>query len=130
MQMRKYFCHPTTGQLVSTCTYLDMANIGEQLQNRIEPLIRDFIDSMELGVPRCVVSSERKSNRCLVIVRLKKGLEFEHFFFKAGFSISSFDDVQYLKTFLDTIYDHWRLYHPSNQDTTETYSDTSDNADE
>ena len=54
----------------------------------------------------------------------------KHFFFKAGFSISSFEDVQYLKKFLHTIYDHWRLYHPSNQDTTETYSDTSDNADE
>ena len=114
----------STQTLVSTS--LDMANVGEQLQNSIEPIIRDFIDSMELGVPRCVVTSERKSNSCLVLVRLGKGLNFKHSFFKAGFSISTFDDVQYLKKFLDTIYDHWRLYHPSNEDTTETYSDTAD----
>ena len=114
----------STTTLLSTS--LDMANIGEQLQNCIEPIIRDFIDSMELGVPRCVVTSERKTNRCLVIVRLKKGIECEHFFFKVGFSISTFDDVLYLKKFLDTVYDHWRLYHPSNQETTETYSDTTD----
>ena len=85
----------STQTLVSTS--LDMANIGEQLQNRIEPIIRDFIDSMELGVPRCVVTSQRKSNSCLVLVRLRKGLNFKHSFFKAGFSISTFEDVQYLK---------------------------------
>ena len=104
-----------------------MANFTEQLQNRIQPIIENFIESMELGVPRCVITSEKKSQSCLVIVRLKKGLNYRHSFFKTGFTISTFDDIQYLKKFLDTIYDHWRFYHPSQEDTTETYSEESDN---
>ena len=104
------------------------ANIAQQLQNQIEPIIADFIESMELGVPRCVVTSEKKTQSCLVIVRLKKGLNYQHSFFKTGFTISSFEDIQYLRKFLDTIYDHWRFYHPSQDDTTETYSEDSDNS--
>ena len=55
-----------------------MANIAQQLQNQIEPIIADFIESMELGVPYCVVTSEKKTQSCLVIVRLKKGLNYRH----------------------------------------------------
>ena len=83
-----------------------MANLPEELQKRIEPIIKDFIDSMELGVPLCVVTSRKKSQSCLVIVRVKKGVNDKHSFFKRGFSISTFDDILYLKKFLDTIYAH------------------------
>ena len=103
-----------------------MANFPEQVQNRIQPIIEEFIQSMELGTLRCVVTSEKKTQSCLVIVRLKKGLNYRHSFFKTGFTISSFDDIHYLKKFLDTIYDHWRFYHPSQEDTTETYSEDSE----
>ena len=105
-----------------------VANIAQQLQNQIEPIIANFIESMELGVPRCVVTLEKKTQSCLVIVRLKKGLNYRHSFFKTGFTISSFDDIQYLRKFLDTIYDHWRFYHPSQDNTTETYSEDLDNS--
>ena len=81
---------------------------------------------MELGVAHCVVTSEKRKDNCLVIVRVKTGLNYKHSFFKAGFSISNFEDVIYLKKFLDTIYDHWRFYHPSNEDSTETYPETLD----
>ena len=104
-----------------------VANIAQQLQNQIEPIIADFTESMELGVPRCVVTSEKKTQSCLVIVRLKKGLNYQQLIFETGFTISSFDDIQYLRKFLDTIYDHWRFYHPSQDNTTETYSEDSDN---
>ena len=57
-----------------------MTKILEQLQNCIEPIIKDFIDSMELGIPRCVVTSEKRNNTCLVIVRVKKGLNCKHSF--------------------------------------------------
>ena len=103
-----------------------MANLPEELQKRIEPIIKDFIDSMELGVPRCVVTSKKRSQSCIVIVRVKKGVNYKHSFFKTGFSISTFEDVFYFKKFLDTIYEHWRFYHPSNEDSTETYAETSD----
>ena len=103
-----------------------MANLLEELQKRIEPIIKDFIESMELGVPRCVVTSEKRTETCLVIIRVKKGVNYKHSFFKMGFSISTFDDIFYLKKFLDTIYEYWRFYHPSNEDSTETYSETSD----
>ena len=103
-----------------------MTNLPQQLQNRIEPIIRDYIDSMELGVARCVVTSEKRKVNCLVIAKVKKGLNYKHSFFKASFSIPNFEDVIYLKKFLDTIYDHWRFYHPSNEDSTETYPKTSD----
>ena len=103
-----------------------MVNFAEQLQNRIEPIIKDFIDSMELGVPWCVVTSKKRKESCLVIVRVKKGINYKHSFFKTVFSISNFDDVVYLKKFLDTIYTHWRFYHPSNEDSTEAYPKTSD----
>ena len=103
-----------------------MANLPQQLQNRIEPIIRDFLHSMELGVACCVVTSEKRKDNCLVIVRVKKGLNYKHSFFKASFSISNFEDVIYLKKFLDTIYDHWRFYHPSNEDSTQTYPETWD----
>ena len=103
-----------------------MANLAQQLQNRIEPIIKDFIDSMELGVPRCVVTSKKRKESCLVIVRVKKEINYKHSFFKTSFSVSNFDDVVYLKKFLDTIYTHWRFYHPSNKDSTEAYPETSD----
>ena len=103
-----------------------MANLPEQLQKSIEPIIKDFIDSMELGVPCCVVTSEKRKNNCLVIVRVKKGVNYKHSFFKTGFTISTCDDVFYLKKFLDTLYDHWRFYHPSNEDSTERYPETSE----
>ena len=106
--------------------HFHMANLPQQLQNCIEPIIRDFIHSMELGVARCVVTSEKRKDNCLVIVRVKKGLNYKHSFFKAGFFISNFEDVIYLKKFWDTIYDHRRFYHPSNKDATETYPETSD----
>ena len=83
-----------------------MVNLPEQLQKRIEPIIKDFIDSMELGVPRCVVVSKKREQSCLVIVRVKKGVNYKHSFFKMGFSISTFDNVVYLKTIFDTIYAH------------------------
>ena len=72
-----------------------------------------------------MLSLQRKES-CLVIVRVKKGINYKHSFFKTGFSISNFDNVVYLKKFLDTIYAHWRFYHPSNEDSTETYPETSD----
>ena len=65
--------------------HIHMANLPEQLQNHIEPIIRDFIDSMELGVAHCVVTSEKRKDNCLVIVRVKKGLNYKHSFFKARF---------------------------------------------
>ena len=74
-----------------------MANFPEELQKRIEPIIKDFIDSMELGIPHCVVTSKKRKGSCLVIIRVKKGLNYEHSFFKMGFSISTFDDVYYFK---------------------------------
>ena len=76
---------------------IHMANLPEQLQKSIEPIIKDFIDSMELGVPHCVVTSEKRKNNCLVIVRVKKGVNYKHSFFKMGFTISTCDDVFYLK---------------------------------
>ena len=103
-----------------------MANLLEKLQKCIEPIIKDFIESVELGVLRCVVTSEKRTETCLVIIRVKKGVNYKHPFFKMGFAISTFDDILYFKKFLDTIYDHWRFYHPSNEDSTETYSETSD----
>ena len=49
-----------------------MANFPEQRQNQIKPIIDDFIESLELGVPRCIVTSQKKTQSCLVIVQLKK----------------------------------------------------------
>ena len=57
-----------------------MANFPEQLQNRIQPIMEEFIQSMELGIPCCVVTSEKKTQSYLVIVRLKKGLNYRHSF--------------------------------------------------
>ena len=37
-----------------------MAKLGEQLQKLIESVIRDFIESMEPGVPRVEIESRRK----------------------------------------------------------------------
>ena len=76
-----------------------MANFPEELQKRFEPIIKDFIDSMELGIPHCVVTSKKRKGSCLVIVRVKKGLNYEHSFFKTGFSISTFDDILFKKIF-------------------------------
>ena len=87
-----------------------VANLAQQFQNWIQPIIAHFIESIELGVPRCVVTSEKKTQSCLVIVWLKKGLNYRHSFFKTRFTISSFDNIQYLKKFLDTIYIHWRFF--------------------
>ena len=51
-----------------------MARLGEQLQKLIEPVIRDFIESMEPGVPRVEIESRRKENSCVVLMRFKKSL--------------------------------------------------------
>ena len=37
-----------------------MANFPEELQKHIEPIIKDFIDSMELEIPHYVVTSKKK----------------------------------------------------------------------
>ena len=41
-----------------------MAWFGEQLQKLIEPVIRDFIASMEPGTPRVEIESCRKEKSC------------------------------------------------------------------
>ena len=41
-----------------------MARFGEELQNQIEPIIRDFIDCMEPGTPRVEIESYRREDSC------------------------------------------------------------------
>ena len=48
-----------------------MSQFGEQLQ-KLEPVIRDFIDCMEPGTPQVEIESCRRTNSCLVLIRLKK----------------------------------------------------------
>ena len=57
------------------------ANIAQQLQNQIEPIIADFTESMELGVPHCVVTSEKKTQSCLVYSQTKKRVKLSAFIF-------------------------------------------------
>ena len=49
-----------------------MAQLGEKLQNEIEPVIRDFIDCMELGTPRVEIESYRREDSCQVFIHFKK----------------------------------------------------------
>ena len=100
--------------------------LGEQLQKLIEPVIRDFIESMEPGVPRVEIESRRKENNCVVLMRFKKSLYEEKHLFKAGFNISSDNDVKYLRRFLSDIFEQWKLWHPSqDEESTDTFSDSS-----
>ena len=103
-----------------------MARLGEQLQKLIEPVIRDFIESMEPGVPRVEIKSRRKENSCVVLMRFKKSLYEEKHLFKAGFNISSDNDVKYLRRFLSDIFQQWKLWHLfQEEESTDTFSDSS-----
>ena len=62
-----------------------MARLGEQLQKLIEPVIRDFIESMEPGVPRVEIESRRKENSCVVLMHFKKSLYEPEPFVQGGF---------------------------------------------
>ena len=103
-----------------------MARFGEQLQKLIEPVITQFIDSMEPGTPRVEIESRRKENSCVVLMRFKKTLYEEKHLFKAGFNITSENDVKYLQCFLSDIFQQWRFWHPSQEeDSTDSFSDSS-----
>ena len=103
-----------------------MARLGEQLQKLIEPVIRDFIESMEPGVPTVEIESRRKENSCVVLMRFKKSLYEEKHLFKAVFNISSDNNVKYLRHFLNDIFQQWKLWHPSQEEeSTDTFSDSS-----
>ena len=59
-------------------------------------------------------------------MRFKKSLYEEKHLFKAGFNISSDNDVKYLRRFLNDIFQQWKLWHPSQeQESTDTFSDSS-----
>ena len=73
-----------------------MAQLGEKLQNEIEPIIRDFIDCMEPGTPRVEIESYCREDSCQVFIHFKKSLSEKHSLFKTGFKISSESDVRYL----------------------------------
>ena len=81
-----------------------MSRFGEVLQKLIEPVIISFIESMEPGVPKVEIESCRKENSCLVLMHFKKSLSEEKHLFKAGFNISSENDVNYLQHFLNDIF--------------------------
>ena len=87
-----------------------MAKLGEHLQ---KPIIRDFIESMEPGVPRVEIESRRKENSCVVLMRFKKSLYEEKHLFKASFNISSDNDVKYLRCFLSDIFEQWKFWYYS-----------------
>ena len=73
-----------------------MARFGEKLQNLIEPVITDFIDCIEPGTPRVEIESCCRANSCLVLIHFKKGLNERNSLFKAGFNISSENNIIYL----------------------------------
>ena len=103
-----------------------MARLEEQLQKLIEPVIIDFIDSMEPGTPRVEIESCRRTYSCLVLMRFKKSLSEENYLFKAGFNISSDNDMRFLQCFLNDIFQQWRFWHPSQEeDSTDSFSDSS-----
>ena len=103
-----------------------MARFGEKHQNLIEPVIRDFIDCMELGTPRVQIESRRRENSCLVLIHFRKSLSEEKALFKAGFNISCENNIRYLRQFLNDIFQQWRFWHPSQEeDSTDSFSDSS-----
>ena len=93
-----------------------MARFGEQLQKLIEPVITQFIDSMEPGTPRVEIESRRKENSCVVLMHFKKTLYEEKHLFKAGFNITSENDVKYLQCFLSDIIQQWKFWHPCQEE--------------
>ena len=116
MQWQLYF-------LLRACA---MARFGEVLQKLTEPVIISFIESMEPGVPRVEVESCHKENSSLVLMHFKKSLSEEKHLFKAGFNISSENDVKYLQRFLNDIFQQWRFWHPCQEsDSTDCFSDSS-----
>ena len=103
-----------------------MARFGEQLQKLIEPVITQFIDSMEPGTPRVELESRQKENSCVVLMHFKKPLYEEKHLFKAGFNITSENNVKYLQRFLSDIFQQWRFWHPcQEEDSTDSFSDSS-----
>ena len=103
-----------------------MSRFGEVLQKLIEPVIISFIESMEPGVPKVEIESCRKENSCLVLMHFKKSLSEEKHLFKAGFNISSENDVKYLQRFLNDIFQQWKFWHPCQEsDSTDCFSDSS-----
>ena len=103
-----------------------MSRFGEVLQKLIEPVIISFIESMEPGVPKVEIESCHKENSCLVLMHFKKSLSEEKHLFKAGFNISSENDVKYLQCFLNDIFQQWRFWHPCQEsDSTDCFSDSS-----
>ena len=103
-----------------------MARFGEQLQKLIEPVITQFIDSMEPGTPRVEIESRWKENSCVVLKHFKKTLYKEKHLFKAGFNITSENDLKYLQRFLSDIFQQWRFWHPSQEeDSIDSFSDSS-----
>ena len=102
-----------------------MARFREKLQNKIEPIIRDFIDCVEPGTPRVEIESYCREDSCQVFINLKS-LSEKHSLFKTRFKISSESDVRYLRQFLNDIFLQWRFWHPSQEeDSTDCFSDSS-----
>ena len=103
-----------------------MAQLGEKLQNEIEPVIRDFIDCMEPGTPRVEIESYRREDSCQVFIRFKKSLSEKHPLFKTRFKISSESDVRDWRRFLNDIFLQWRFWHPSQEeDSIDCFSNSS-----
>ena len=100
-----------------------MARFGEVLQKLV---IICFIESMEPGLPRIEIESCCKENSCLVLMHFKKSLSEEKHLFKAGFNITSENNVRYLQHFLNNIFQQWRFWHPCQEsDSTDCFSDSS-----
>ena len=103
-----------------------MARFGEQLQKLIEPVITQFIDSVEPGTPRVEIESRQKENSCVILMHFKKTLYEEKHLFKAGFNITSDNDMKYLQHFLSNIFQQCKFWHPSQEeDSTDSFSDSS-----
>ena len=103
----------------------NMARFGEKLQNLIEPVITDFVDCTEPETPRVEIESCHRENSCLVLIHFKNGLNERDSLFKAGFNISSENNIRYLQCFLNDIFQQWQFWHPSQEDSTDSYPDSS-----
>lgn len=84
-----------------------------KLQRKIGEILDDFLDYMKLSVVLVEVESFRRHSDCLVALKLYKCRSCPRPFIRTNIKVSSRDDLGHLATYFQSIYNQWRLFHPS-----------------
>ena len=88
-----------------------------KLQTEIGAIFDDFIESMRHSPVKVEVESFLGVNACRVRVKIYKCRSCDRYFIKSTLQIANNRDIKHLAKFLDGIYSQWRLFHPSNDNT-------------